>query len=179
MNEKHECFAREYVVDLNATQAAIRAGYSAKTAGAAASRLLKNVNVQAAIERLLSERAQRTQITADMVVEELAKIAFANMQDYMVVGHDGDPVLDFSNLTREQAAALAEVTVEDFTDGRGEDSRDVRRVKFKLADKKGALVDLLKHLGGMTEKKDITLSGTINVFDAAQRAQLMEMAKDE
>jgi phage terminase small subunit len=69
------------------------------------------------------------------------------MLDYMRRGPDGDPYLDFSTLSRDQAAALTEVTVEDFKDGRGEDARDVRRVKFKLADKRAALVDLGRHLG--------------------------------
>jgi phage terminase small subunit len=86
-----------------------------------------------------------------MVVSELAKIGFANMADYMTVGTDGDPFLDFSKVTRDQAAALSEVTVEDFKDGRGEDARDVRRVKFKMHDKRAALVDLGKHLGLFTE----------------------------
>jgi phage terminase small subunit len=68
------------------------------------------------------------------------------MADYMRATENGDPYLDFSNLTRDQAAALVEVTVEDFTEGRGEHSRDVRRVKFKLADKRAALVDIGRHL---------------------------------
>jgi len=59
----------------------------------------------------------------------------------------GDPYLDFSALTRDQAAALQEVTVEDYVDGRGENAREVKRVRFKLADKRAALVDLGRHLG--------------------------------
>src|SRR5712672_3014311 len=67
-----------------------------------------------------------------------------------------DPVLDWSKLTRDQAAALIEVTVEDFLDGRGEDAREVRKVKFKLADKRGPLVDLGKHLGLFKERVELT-----------------------
>jgi hypothetical protein len=59
----------------------------------------------------------------------------------------GDPYLDFSALTRDQTAALSEVTLEDFLDHRGEAARSVRRVKFKLHDKRAALVDLGRHLG--------------------------------
>ena len=76
-----------------------------------------------------------------------AKLGRANMADYMKIGPDGDPVLNFAELSRDQAAALVEVTVEDFLDGRGEDAREVRKVKFKLADKRGALDLLGKHLG--------------------------------
>jgi phage terminase small subunit len=137
---------------LNATQAAIRAGYSEATAYSQGQRLLKNVEVAAFIESAMAERAERTEITADRVLRELALIGFANMADYMSAGPDGDPFLDFSGLTRDQAAALAEVTVEDFKDGRGEDAREVRRIKFKLADKKGALVDIGRHLGMFKDK---------------------------
>lgn len=147
LNAKQQRFVEEYLVDLNATQAAIRAGYSAKTANEQGARLLANVSVAAAVSEAQQARSERTEITQDMVLRELGKIGFANMQDYMRVGADGDPYLDFSGLSRDQAAALIEVTVEDFKEGRGEDARDVRRVKFKLADKKGALVDIGKHLG--------------------------------
>lgn len=87
----------------------------------------------------------RIELTGDMVIEEMRKIGFANMQDYMSSTSEGDPFLDFSTLTREQAAALQEVTVEDYTEGRGEDARDIKRVRFKLADKRAALSDLGRH----------------------------------
>lgn len=154
LTPKQERFVAEYLIDLNATQAAIRAGYSEKTATEQGSRLLTNVKVQQAIAKGQNKTAAKLEITKERIVEELAKIGFSNMLDYMRAGTDGDPYLDFSNLTREQAAALAEVTVEDFKDGRGEDARDVRRVKFKLHDKKGALVDMAKMLGFMIEKHE-------------------------
>jgi phage terminase small subunit len=156
LSEKQKRFVSEYLIDLNATQAAIRAGYSAKTAQQQGSRLLLNVVVQEELSRQQSKVAERLEITKEQIVDELAKIGFSNMLDYMRAGPDGDPYLDFSGLTRDQAAALSEVTVEDFKDGRGEDARDVRRVKFKLHDKKGALVDLAKMLGFMVEKHEHT-----------------------
>jgi phage terminase small subunit len=78
------------------------------------------------------------------------------MADYMRAGPSGDPFLDFSSLTRDQAAALVEVTVDDYVDGRGENARDVRRVKFKLADKRAALVDLGRHLGIFRDRMELT-----------------------
>ena len=78
------------------------------------------------------------------------------MLDYMKIGPDGDPVLNFAKLTRNQAAALVEVTVEDFLDGRSEDAREVRKVKFKLADKRGALDLLGKHLGLFRDRVEHT-----------------------
>jgi phage terminase small subunit len=151
LTQKQARFVQEFLLDLNATQAAIRAGYSEKTASAQASRLLTNVKIKKILSKLQSKEAERLEITKERIIDELAKIGFANMLDYMRAGPDGDPHLDFSQLTRDQAAALSEVTVEDFKEGRGEDARDVRRIKFKLHDKKGALVDLGKHLGMFKE----------------------------
>lgn len=156
---KQQRFVDEYLIDLNATQAAIRAGYSAKTAEQQGPRLLGNVGVAAAISEGRARIAAKLEITQERVVAELAKIGFANMADYMRAGPDGDPFLDFSKLTRDQAAALAEVTVEDFKDGRGEDARDVRRVKFKLADKRAALVDIGKHLGMFKDRVEVSGPG--------------------
>jgi phage terminase small subunit len=159
LTSKQTRFVAEYLTDLNATQAAIRAGYSAKTAQEQGSRLLSNVMVAAAIEVAQEARAQRTEITADRVLTELAKLGFANMADYMRASPGGDPYLDFSELTRDQAAALQEITVEDFKDGRGDEARDVRRVKFKLADKQAALVALGRHLGIFVDKHEHTGAG--------------------
>lgn len=170
LTPKQERFVAQYLIDLNATQAAIRAGYSEKTATEQGSRLLTNVKVQEAIAKGQNKTAAKLEITKERIVEELAKIGFSNMLDYMRAGTDGDPYLDFSNLTREQAAALAEVTVEDFKDGRGEDARDVRRIKFKLHDKKGALVDMAKMLGFMIEKHEH--SGEISLTVSQEDAEL-------
>src|SRR5262249_28053524 len=99
-----------------------------------------------------------------------------NMDDYMTVGSDGDPFVDLSKLTREQAAAISEVTVEDFKDGRGEEARDVRRVKFKLLDKRAALVDIGKHLGMFKER--VERSGTVTLESmVAEASKLRAEAK--
>ncbi len=84
----------------------------------------------------------------------MGRIGFANMGDYMRVGPSGDPVLDFSKLTRERAAALTEVTVDDYLEGRGETAREVRKVKFKLGDKRAALMDIAKLFGWIIERRD-------------------------
>ncbi len=85
---KQQCFVNEYLIDLNATQAAIRAGYSAKTADAQGSRMLGNVKVQQAIAEAMAERSKRTGVNQDRVVLELAKIAFVKMTD--IVNSDGE-----------------------------------------------------------------------------------------
>lgn len=156
LNEKRKQFVREYLVDLNATQAAIRAGYSEKTARSQGQRLLTNVDIAALLQDAQAKRAERTEITADRVLEELAKIAFSNMNDFIRTTGEGDAFVDLSELTREQAAAISEVTVEDYKDGRGGDARDVRKVKFRLSDKRAALVDIGKHLGMFVERRELT-----------------------
>jgi phage terminase small subunit len=176
LTPKQQRFVDEYLIDLNATQAATRAGYSAKTAASQGERLLRNVEISAAVAEGQKRLAEKAEISAERVIAELAKIGFANMQDYMRVGPDGDPVLDFSKLSRDQAAALVECTVEDFKDGRGEDARDVRRVKFRLADKRAALVDLGKHLGLFKERVELTGAngGAIETKDVSARDMLLD-----
>jgi phage terminase small subunit len=170
MTPKQQRFVEEYLVDLNATQAAIRAGYSSDTARQMGSENLSKPNIADAIAERRATLSAATGVTAERVIRELSLIGFANMQDYMRVGHEGDPVLDFSALTRDQAAALAEVTVEDFKDGRGEDARDVRRVKFKLSDKRAALVDLGRHLKLFTDKVEHT--GVMGITVSSEDAEL-------
>src|SRR5690242_10610123 len=108
MTPKQERFIAEYLIDLNATQAAIRAGYSARTAAEIGAENLKKPQIAEALKAKQDELRQKTGITQERVLGELAKIGFANMQDYMRPGADGDPLLDFSALTRDQAAALQE-----------------------------------------------------------------------
>lgn len=156
---KQARFIDEYMIDMNATQAAIRAGYSTKTANQQASRLLANVNISALIEKRRQAISDKLQCTVDDIARELHKCGFANMADYMNVNADGDPWLDFSKLTRDQAAALAEVMVDDYVEGRGKKARKVKRVKFKLVDKKGSLVDLARLLGFITNKHEHTGEG--------------------
>ncbi|MBB3770970.1 phage terminase small subunit [Angulomicrobium tetraedrale] len=181
LTPKQQRFVDEYLVDLNATQAAIRAGYSLRTANEQGSRLLAKASVKAAVQAKQNLLAAKMDVTQERIVDELAKIGFANMQDYMRANAEGDPYLDFSGLTREQAAALAEVTVEDFKDGRGETARDVRRVKFKLHDKRAALVDLGRHLGMFKERIEHTGAngGPIRTESRADFSWMAQLTRDE
>ena len=81
LTEKQKRFAQEYLVDLNATQAAIRAGYSEKTAYSHGQRLLKNVEIQKSIQKAMQQRSQRTGFSQDMVLEKLGQIAFSEEDD--------------------------------------------------------------------------------------------------
>jgi phage terminase small subunit len=122
------------------------------------------------------ERAiERTAITKQRVIEELAKIGFANMADYTrMVGSERVP--DLSSASRDHLAAVQEITVEDFKDGRGDDARDVRRVKLKLHDKKGALVDIGRELGMFINR---TEQGRPGEFDGLGREEMEQHIVDE
>lgn len=145
-------FCDEYLVDLNATQAAMRAGYSAKTAHVIGPRMLENVRVQARISELQAARSARTEITQDAVLERLAQIAFSKGSRFFKVNKDGDPYVDLRDATEADLDLLREVQVEDFVDGRGEDARMVRKVKIKLADPMPALNLIAQHLGMVVKR---------------------------
>lgn len=162
LTAREAAFVREYLSDpinRNGTQAAIRAGYAEGSAKVAASRLLTRDNVRAAIERGLTKVAQvaaeKHAVTIERVVEEMAKIAFANQLDYVRISPDGEPYIDLSEMTREQAAAISETYVEDVVEGRGENKRTIRKVRVKFHDKKGALEALGRHFGGFRSNVDL------------------------
>lgn len=146
LTPKQERFVQEYLVDLNATQAAIRAGYSEDTAKQQGSRLLTNVDVAERLATKQSKIADKYEVTAERVIRELALIGFANMLDYIKPDGEGSAFIDLSTVGRDQAAAISEFTV-DVMGGDGEEKKAVTRTRFKLHSKQGALDLLGKHLG--------------------------------
>ena len=152
LTDRQRRFVREYLVDLNGTRAAIRAGYSRRGAGSRGWTLRQTPAVAAELEAAMAERARVTGITADRVLLEIALLGFANIQDYIVTGEDGAAWLDPAALTREQAAAIAEVRMEEGGKAGGGAVRDTaargpRRVRVKLADKSRNLELIGRHLG--------------------------------
>ena len=140
-------FVIEYPKDLNGKRAAERAGYSPKTAYSQAGRLLKRVDVQAAIQAEQAARAKRLEITADAVVREFAILGFADMRNYLRFDNKGQVYLDWANMPETATKAIAEITQEEYVEGKDEDARVIRKTKFKLHDKVRALENLAKHLG--------------------------------
>ena len=158
---KQQRFIEEYPVDFNGTQAAIRAKYSKKTAGQAATRLLKNVHIQAAIQKRVGKLTAKADVSVERILAELSKVGFSNLHDYIRITSDGDPYVDLSEITEDQAAALQEITVEDFIDGRGDNARDVRKIKIKTLDKLSALDKLGKYLGMFVDR--VRLEGELKI----------------
>lgn len=141
MTKKQKLFVEEYLLDLNATQAAIRAGYSPETAGAIGAENLKKPQIQNAIARAMAERSRRTGVNAERVVLELAKIAFANAGDLI----DAQDATVRDGASREDLAAIQSIKVKDMGDMGIE--REVR-----LADKLKALELLGRHLGMFSDR---------------------------
>lgn len=157
LNERQRRFVAEYLVDLNATQAAIRAGYSEKTAASQASDLLRNPKVAEAIRVAQDKRLQRIEITADRVLQELALVAFADIG--RAFGKDGGllPLLD---MPEEVRRALAGVEVDELFEGRGDERQQVGVTrKIKMNDKLRGLEMLGKHLRLFTESVELSGAG--------------------
>ena len=169
---REKTFCQEYSIDQNGTRSAKAAGYAPKSAHVTASLLLRKPKIRAAIDAFLKKRADKLEITQEKVLGELAKMGFSNMLDYMRVDEDGAFVLDFSKLTREQAAAIQEYTV-DATGGTGDGERkQVMRTRFKLADKTRNLELLGKNLNLFADRLEVNVvdRGAI-LAEARARAQ--------
>lgn len=154
LNAQERRFVEEYLIDLDTERAAIAAGYSASLAKSKVYQWVSDHNeknpkphVLAAIRAAMHRRSVRTEITADNVLRELGRIGFSDMRRFTAWGPNGIRLKDYSELTDDEAAAVAEVS-QTVTEAGGS-------LKFKLHDKRAALVDLGKHLGMFTEKLDI------------------------
>lgn len=148
LTEKQKRFVDEYLIDLNATQAAIRAGYKrTEYTDTNANKILENTRVAEEIEKRMAERSKRTGINQDRVVQELAKLAFVNAAD--VIDVNTATVLDTAK--PEDLACIASVKVKRTT--KGKSVIEEREVRFY--DKKDSLVQLGRHLGMFKDKVDI------------------------
>ena len=145
LTDKQKKFVEEYLIDLNATQACIRAGYSPKTAMEQGYQLLQKTSVQEAIAESMAERSRRTGINQDRIVQELARIAFVKITD--VVDSDGEIN---TNASDDDLACIESYKVED------SDSSSKREVK--LASKIKALELLGKHVGMWNDKIQVDVS---------------------
>lgn len=138
LNPKQERFVAEYLKDLNATQAAIRAGYSARTATEQASRLLTNINVAAAVAAGQDARAKKVGIEAETVLREVARLALYDPRE--LFKEDGSTKLPHE-IDDDTAAAISGIDTELDADGK------VTKIKYRMADKNSAADKLMKHLG--------------------------------
>ena len=144
LTAQNKRFCEEYIIDLNGTQAAIRAGYSERSAGSIAHDLLKKPEIKTYIQRLQLARSLRTQITADRVLSELAAVGFSNLSDAVTADKNGVVLADLDNLPLEVQSAIAEVSSFTKTSPEG---HEVTTTKIKMHNKMTALTQLAQHLG--------------------------------
>lgn len=164
LTSKQARFIDEYMIDLNATQACIRAGYSARTADRIGPELLGKTCVQAALSVRMKDREKRTEITQDKVLSELAKIGFADIRkavewgpEVMIVDEEtgetavsnGVALVPSVKIDNDTAAAISEI------------SQTAQGIKIKLHDKRAALVDIGRHLGIFNDKLNITVTDAL------------------
>lgn len=166
LTPRQQRFVDEYLIDLNATQAAIRAGYSKNGAEVTASKLLRVAKVSAAIAKAQEKRAARTGINQDRVLKELARIAFFDPRKLFRAS--GEPI-DIQDLDEDVAAVLAglDIVVERTEEGR--DGYSAVR-KYRLTNKMSAIEAAMRHLGMF--KDSLELKGGINVTISQDDADL-------
>ena len=151
LNPKQQRFVATYLIDLNATQAAIKAGYSKKTARSQGQRLLTHIDVSEAIAAKTVKRLEQLDVTAERVLREYARIGF---MDIRKIFNDDGAMKPIGELGDDEAAVIAGVEVGEIV----EDGVAIGRLKkIKLSDKLGALNSLAKHLGLLTDK--VVVSG--------------------
>lgn len=157
LTRKQQRFIAEYLLDLNATQAAIRAGYGRKNAKQQGTENLAKPSIVAEIDKAIAERAERTGIAQDAVVEELKRLATSDLRDYSEWGPDGVYYFPSDEIDPEAARALSEVSMvkERRYDKHG-DVIETVNVKLKAHDKKGALELLGRHLGMFKDNLSIS-----------------------
>ena len=150
LNKKQQQFVDEYLIDLNATQAAIRAGYSVNSARDIGCENLTKPNIQEAIAKAMAERSKRTGISQDRIVLELAKLAFVNANDLI----DPEDASIRAGASEDDLACIQSVKVKTMDGDKGTSTeREIR-----LNDKMKALELLGKHLGMWNDKIDLNVS---------------------
>lgn len=166
LEPRQAAFVREYVVDFNGTQAAIRAGYAVSGAATAAARLLTNHKVAIEVAKAVQRRERRTEVTADRVVLELARLGFLDPRKLFAEDGRIKPVSEWGD---DIAAAIASVEVEELFEGRGDEREMVGHLKkVRFWDKGRALDILAKHTGVYRDN----ILQIINVIQSPQWVEL-------
>lgn len=164
LNDRQARFVDEYLIDLNGTQAAIRAGYSAKTANEQASRLLVNVSVQAQLQRRMKDREQRTEINADYVLKRLVEIDQLDVLDILDNAGNFKPIMEWPKTWRQ---TLSGVDLQEIMLG------DVETVirKIKWPDKLRNLELLGKHVAVSAFREQVEVNVTHTLSERMAKAR--------
>ncbi|PWC98027.1 terminase small subunit [Azospirillum sp. TSO5] len=146
LSVQHSLFVQEYLKDFKGGDAAVRAGYSKRSSGPTASRLLQDPRIQAAIAKAVGSMLDKFQITNERVLAEYARMAFSDLGDVIEIGDDGEATVNLALIknNKDARAAIAEINQSDIKLGKDGDGGVERRTRIKLHDKKGALDALAK-----------------------------------
>jgi phage terminase small subunit len=166
LTPKQAAFVREYMLDLNASKAAMRAGFSKKTACWIGQQLLAKPHVANAISDAQRKAADRAQVTQDDVVRELARVGFSNISNYLTFGQDGVVLKASSDIPPEAMCAVSEVSETRTKDGGS--------VRFKMHNKISALDSLCRILGFNAADRQ---NANNNTVPAELAKMLMEMIR--
>lgn len=159
LTAKQKLFCNQYLIDLNGTKAAIRSGYSKKTARQIATVTLSKDYIQAYISELQAELALKAKLTPEMVIAELQKVGFSNIQDFL---EEGNSITDISQIPREVAASVKSIKKSVTEWGSGDDAGTKTTTTFEIYDKLSALEKIGRHLG-IFEADNKQKSATITV----------------
>lgn len=165
-------FVDEFMIDRNATEAAIRAGYSKASAGSIGSRLLKDVKVLAEINNRSAEQSQRLRITADRVMQEYEALALLDPLDLFRPDGSMKPLAEIPEAARRAIGGLELRELASIESPDGPISVTLRKVK--LIDKKGALDSVAKILGMMRDKVELTVKASAEDIEKAINSELQK-----
>lgn len=148
MNAKEDKFLAVYLTKFDAEEAAVAVGFPQKSARVVGCQFLTRPTVQVKLQARMTKVAAKSEVTLDKIVRELAKLGFSNLLHYTRIDDEGNRVIDFTDATEDQMAAVQEITTTTRTETK-EDGSEYKTVqtKLKLHDKVTPLVTLGKHLG--------------------------------
>jgi len=174
LTDKQEMFCKEYMVDFNATQAAIRAGYSENTAYSIAEQNLRKLEIQERLSELKDKRSNKIELTAERVIQEIKTLAFSNIPDYFrQIGTSGKiyvlTMKQFEEMPEEATRAISSIDQIVSKDG------DVT-YRIRLWDKSKNLELLCKHLGITADTLNVKIDNPEMIKKVAE--QIMEKEKD-
>ena len=168
LTPKERRFIAEFLVDQNGRQAAIRAGYSERTAAEQASRLLKRSRIQRAVHAALKEIHAKCEVTAERVIAELGRLAFSDVRQLYNESGGLRPIHEWPE---DAARAVAGIDTDELFQGVGRDRERVGETKkVRLWTKNHALETLARHFKLLTDKVEMDVSDNL--------AELMKAARN-
>ena len=168
LSGKEKRFVDEYLIDLNATRAALRAGYGNKPTSASVTgcNLLGKPNIQSALQTAKDQRAKRTEVSQDRVITELAKLAFSKLTDFVEWDGSSVTIKPSEGLDHTDAAAVAEVSRSDTLHG--------TNIRVKLHDKVKSLELLARHLGLLNDKISVDEKASLHLQASPEMRLLLD-----